>query len=77
MSTTEESVPAKKKSAWDQVEVGIIIEGGLLTHAMEAHYCDCVIEGGLLTHAMQAHYCDCIIEGGLLTHALCIALLLQ
>ncbi len=38
-----------------------IIEGGLLTHAMEAHYCDCIIEGGLLTRAMEAHYCDCII----------------
>ncbi len=37
-----------------------IIEGDLLTHAMEAHYCDCIIEGGLLTHAMEAHYCDCI-----------------
>ncbi len=29
-----------------------ITEGGLLAHAMEAHYCDCITEGGLLTHAM-------------------------
>ncbi len=42
----------------------------LLTHAMEAHYCDCIIEGGLLTNAMEAHYCDCIVEGGLLSHAM-------
>ncbi len=25
------------------------MEGGLLTHAMEAQYCGCIIEGGLLT----------------------------
>ncbi len=32
-----------------------VVEGGLLTHAMEGHYCGCIIEGGLLTHAMEAH----------------------
>ncbi len=34
-----------------QSSSGCIVEGGLLTQAMEAHYCDCIIESGLLTHA--------------------------
>ncbi len=44
--------------------MGCIIEGDLLTHAMEAHYCDCIIEGVLLTHAMEAHYCGCTYYRG-------------
>ncbi len=57
------SVPATPQPSLQHIPPGTVCTGGLLTHAMEAHCCDCIIEGDLLTYTPEGHYCDC----GLLT----------